>query len=882
MLEFLRKNENRENRLYFSPKDGVERDPISIEHENRDPETNKLGVRIHHRSAALFRNLFSRIGLCSGTHRLVLGGETYYVNAGSLKRWTGYSGYSRISSQIEQIYQSRQAKAAIDTFARDMGISIPNVYDPAKVLVRFENNHVSLCFLDLGGYKAAGILTTQVDYLDDAHPGFIRLSNSHFIRGEIFLQGDGGKLLPLLQGKNLKGQNLSLDHVDPIKLKRLQLDGVNILACRNQDFSGFHLKDVHFIDSTSKRRSEILAVNFSQAILDNVQFHRWPDLFQCDFRGAKLNNVLPGKFHSSCTFDENTEIHLSQEHNTPYILELFKSIEQISLNSLKIKIVEEMISAGYDRIYTSSKIYRHLMNPCYFDSEIIRSFVIIKFNLEKDLNLSTKEISFIVNYINHASGPEQNLYLNYIGRVKLKLDLSEIRNDRYLDLRFNHLNNGRSILTDINKIQDRNIKIHIMEQALAFLTKLSRTHLNPLIPSLSDVLIDHDYQDSHTVQQFIYKKIVAKKIKDALTTFVSFTRPEAHLLMGRIECAPEYSNLINLLIQFGEESSGEPFREELVQLERKFHSLGSVRSYIAYANKHQLWTDETTIREDMAESERLGISSQMSIQMLNQLPQWKSRIYVTEDGQRALIIRRDMKWEEAIFLKRNEDRIENENVDTRDREALEKFLCPFPPFLQRFLSQTGLGMIHGLIAQLNLGEEYENHFQKALDKISYPIKFIDKESEKKWRALFSPFHTKGSIDYNVSTLSMDTTVTNSHLQDIYKVYAIERKDPPVKAGYLLVTGLIFTRYSSSYIFGTENLSPEPLRQYAIALFNAAKELDPSLDRTFIEEMIRRLAGTREEFSCTAVASNKMGEFCLQSPLLTPIYRTLYPYSWQKS
>ncbi|CAA2930932.1 hypothetical protein [Arsenophonus endosymbiont of Bemisia tabaci] len=49
-----------------------------------------------------------------------------------------------------------------------------------------------------------------------------------------------------------------------------------------------------------------------------------------------------------------------------------------------------------------------------------------------------------------------------------------------------------------------------------------------------------------------------------------------------------------------------------------------------------------------------------------------------------------------------------------------------------------------------------------------------------------------------------------------------------KAEYLLALSAVFTRYSSSAVFGTELDSPLMLRYYAYALMEKAHKLNPTL------------------------------------------------------
>jgi hypothetical protein len=70
---------------------------------------------------------------------------------------------------------------------------------------------------------------------------------------------------------------------------------------------------------------------------------------------------------------------------------------------------------------------------------------------------------------------------------------------------------------------------------------------------------------------------------------------------------------------------------------------------------------------------------------------------------------------------------------------------------------------------------------------------------------------------------------------------------------VLCMAALYTRSSSSHVFGVEENSPEALRFYAEALLRKAHELDPGLppDTVFVD-WVNRLKGTDDAFTCTAV------------------------------
>lgn len=72
---------------------------------------------------------------------------------------------------------------------------------------------------------------------------------------------------------------------------------------------------------------------------------------------------------------------------------------------------------------------------------------------------------------------------------------------------------------------------------------------------------------------------------------------------------------------------------------------------------------------------------------------------------------------------------------------------------------------------------------------------------------------------------------------------------------------VFSKYSSSAIFGTETESPNTLRYFAFALMEQAHQLSPQTfeDEAQYKDWTDRLLGNNSAFSCTALLSTIMVE-----------------------
>ena len=108
---------------------------------------------------------------------------------------------------------------------------------------------------------------------------------------------------------------------------------------------------------------------------------------------------------------------------------------------------------------------------------------------------------------------------------------------------------------------------------------------------------------------------------------------------------------------------------------------------------------------------------------------------------------------------------------------------------------------------------------------------------------------------------------------------------PNRAALMLCLSSIFTRYSSSALFGTETESPPAVRLYASALLNEARTLDPSLiDDATANDWQSRLLGIGRAFSCTEILSSMMNTYIKRQARtnseLEEMSLELYPAAWR--
>ncbi|MBF0035789.1 hypothetical protein HAX39_24865 [Citrobacter freundii] len=182
----------------------------------------------------------------------------------------------------------------------------------------------------------------------------------------------------------------------------------------------------------------------------------------------------------------------------------------------------------------------------------------------------------------------------------------------------------------------------------------------------------------------------------------------------------------------------------------------------------------------------------------------------------------------------------------------------FPVFLESYLNTQKQSRLPLLFTVLLPPGDLQELFIKATDMQISGKKLVDGDSQLELKEIFSTRLTPSSVQRGGSVLE------ESHYADIIRVYGLDAATDEDKAITLLNLATVFTRFSSSAVFGTETESPQMLRLYAYALMEKAHTLD---QKVFISpegvdhfpDWEMRLLGLGNAFTCTAVLSRLMSE-----------------------
>jgi hypothetical protein len=203
-------------------------------------------------------------------------------------------------------------------------------------------------------------------------------------------------------------------------------------------------------------------------------------------------------------------------------------------------------------------------------------------------------------------------------------------------------------------------------------------------------------------------------------------------------------------------------------------------------------------------------------------------------------------WNDFIYCKR--DGLSEKYVPQQEFDLRQVFknIILFDAPYQRSMHENGFGQ---LIDILDLGH-FKVHFQEALKLNSYSEKLTDNDSIVELQAIFGKTMQGSQFTH--------TTIKIKHLNEILAAFGYKDRPKADQAMLLVCLSALFTRFSSSRFFGTEDASPVPLRFYALALLNKGCALDASVmdsDTQFNFQV--KLAGMFGAFSCSAILSSDM-------------------------
>lgn len=225
-------------------------------------------------------------------------------------------------------------------------------------------------------------------------------------------------------------------------------------------------------------------------------------------------------------------------------------------------------------------------------------------------------------------------------------------------------------------------------------------------------------------------------------------------------------------------------------------------------------------------------------------------LFMTKEGNLGLIVRRYFYNQNLLDLSGEKigwDALGIGKWDQTRKEFLidaahnlEQELKPFPLFFTKYMRhQNKLDTISAL-STLNLGPDYQQRFSEALKIATYGLpthldkKLTDHATHQIALAnLFKPLFINDPSLAMLNKAVDQLRLTPQHSQALINSLGIHETHPEEIAALFLCWSALFTYYSSSAIFGSDNASPWVLRAYAAAALHHVHAMQPNEWRPYL-------------------------------------------------
>jgi uncharacterized protein YjbI with pentapeptide repeats len=452
-----------------------------------------------------------------------------------------------------------------------------------------------------------------------------------------------------------------------------------------------------------------------------------------------------------------------------------------------------------------------------------------------------------------------------------------------LDMELNHLNNpSGSILKAIDSIDDvyAGHKLNLMHQLIKSF-KAQRVDTSSVNEALLDIwmknpLYVNDEEIQHHIQLILFRKIIHAE-KSALRVT---GQQELQLLLNYIKKVPtelltnfllENNNfLVQLVMLCTQDNCDDDMKKQAIALYEIYLDLPELSN-----GKRDMEMNGGDIREKNDKGLAFVFFKKNGDDSYHLLLDEKQM-------QKMLASASDVDWDIVYSLKNGEI--------LRDQNLTETFsiFSLFNSAYQFHLNQHKLvnvlkvfsfdyineGNDPGLLSKnyLPLIEDAFKVTTLYVRGAGKPDKYVltGKADQDTLKKIFRPLLSKElSLPINDQVNAEARSISGEHGKAIITALSLSNATDAEKARGLFSLAAVVTKLSSAYFFGSEDNSPEAIREYAAGLMIKAHQLDPSvygtsdrIQRTNFTDWMKRLLGGKNEngsdaFSCTAVLAGLM-------------------------
>src|SRR5471030_1672946 len=464
-----------------------------------------------------------------------------------------------------------------------------------------------------------------------------------------------------------------------------------------------------------------------------------------------------------------------------------------------------------------------------------------------EVDLSWANLSGANLYEAHLSGANLNrANLSNILQEEALLYLPSEWNSTALDTYLNHINNltGGSLLTMMDSIDEQyaDVKLRMARELMASLQNTTADTSSAALP-LMDILSKAPYTGDAEINAWLdtlCERYLSQYNGQVLPENAGVFNQSVDLFTRQSELMFTHNGaFIQIIAQGMAENSTPAMKEKASVLYETYLQQEQVKPYCSLDD-----FGDGEGKPDWADKHPVNFI------LLSARPAAVSAMLLSQASLKGMLSpRADAQWD-RFYLYNSPDHC----LAAKEYPHLNTlFANDFPLFNGPYQHVQNSAKFLLLLKALNLGG-LETAFVSATGAKYSATKLVDDDAQIRLGEIFHPKLVSSLLQPRGNGLE------EAHYGELIHAYNLTQASSTDKAKTLLCLAALFTKYSSSAVFGTEHESPQLLRQYAYALMEKAHGLDESLvDKGTLANWTNRLLGLKGAFTCSAVLSNLMVE-----------------------
>lgn len=420
--------------------------------------------------------------------------------------------------------------------------------------------------------------------------------------------------------------------------------------------------------------------------------------------------------------------------------------------------------------------------------------------------------------------------------------------DELLDTHLNHFNNEGSLLTSLASIDNRysELETKLVLQLIHSLESCHADKLADVTLPLLDTLGKSPFIKNHEINHFVNQLID------------NYLKKYSLQLLNNLNTHPTITNtFLDYFDQHPHLMASTELNSAFIQtlIAARTQNIETTNAVLAY-NLYEKYLSQPAIWQQLKHDEINGIfgdyegnpdwSNNDAQNYLLLSPSEPGRTLIASENILLQMLHPNLetKWDNIFLFQ------DGQCLSSAEYNLSQCYKQHFPLFASSFTYSQHQTTFNKLIEILDLGNHFNAIFLDALKSKTFDIKLVDDAAQQTLSEVFS--HV---LNFN------DHTLKKTNYDNIINIYHLTSSSNREKAEHFLALSAVFTRYSSSTIFGTELNSPLMLRYYAYALMETAHALDPVLmGQDIFSDWKNRLLGTGNAFTCTALLADQMVDY----------------------